>query len=539
MLNSEQFFDLTFVEQMSYLYELQDTRGGSICQHLQELLQICRENQALKSLIRDALQNVLVKDETEAVRGLKSSSDEYRRVCMQTICAGKLKTGLSVLHQMILENENPGLILDVLPCLASIMDPLSLPILRTLVISPNEMIASLAIETIGRFADADDLGLLFDLVDKSEEAKTALTYNVIRISKAIEAIGRIGGSEAVSFLLFKIHHPSPAIRCHVMSALENLGADSVMPFLKDAFQNGDNDTKVMIGDLIGRYKDKRGAEILADSLIQGHAKSSKVRLVVYQSLGNIPCLKSLVALMDGLSEPEGQLLHVVIAALDRNIGGGMTKSFVEKLQQDPARKTQILGAIVGARAFQLFSIIFPHAELREYLIQLLLESRDSDSVNDFIHVIESLKTEEAKSALALLPARSLLQTKANILAVDDSKVILRFYRTVCSQLGLGVITAENGKEALQMLHRYPGVKLILADMNMPIMDGVEFTRSVRNHPILKKIPIVMVTTESEKPQMELAMLAGVSDFITKPFSQDEITQRIKDLWENKDSLPRC
>lgn len=536
MLNSEQFYDLTFVEQMSYLYELQDTGDGSVCQHLQGLIQHCRENQALKSLIRDALQNVLVKDETEVIRGLKSSCDEYRQVCLQTICGCKLKTGLPVLHQMIRESEDAGLILDVLPCLASIMDPSSLPILRTLVTNPNEVVASLAIEIIGRFADATSLGLLFDLVDTSEEVKMAFTCD-IRISKAIEAIGRIGGSESISFLLFKIHHHSPAIRCHVMAALENLGADTVMPFLKDAFQNGDNDTKVMIGDLIGRYKDKRGAEILADSLIQGHAQSDKVRLVVYQSLGNTHCLKSLVALMDGLSEPEGQLLHAVVAALDRNIGGGMTKSFVEKLQEDPTRKTQILRAIVGARAFQLFSIIFPHAELREHLIQLLLESRDSDSVNDFIHVIESLKTEEAKSALALLPARSILQTKANVLAVDDSKVILRFYRTVCSQLGLGVITAENGKEALQMLQRYPGVKLILADMNMPIMDGVEFTRSVRNHPILKKIPIVMVTTESEKPQMELAMQAGVSDFITKPFSQDEITQRIKDLWENKDSLP--
>lgn len=535
MLTSGQFFQLTFVEQMNFLYQVQDENPSGGLSFLKELYVQASDHQALRSLIRDALQTILEKNDSEFISTLKSGSNEFRQICFQTLSVRQLKSSLPVLHQMVEEETDEKALFEILSCIASIMDASSLPIFYIQLHSKNAIIASLAIETIGRFKDATILGVLFEIIEQGEKRDDVSECD-IKTAKALEAIGKIGGSEAVSFLLFKIHHRSPAVRCQIMRVLEEMGPDCVLPFIKSVFQTGDDDMKGMAADLLGRFKDKRGPEIMSEALVSGQAKAPKVRLTIYQALGAAPFLKSLVTLMDGLAESDPQILHSVILSLDRNIMGGMMNSFLEKLLENEQKQDLILKAIISVKAFRLFTTAFANQTLREKLIQTLQNSKDIETVNAFIECIESLKTEEGNAALAKLPAKAKILEKMDVLAVDDSKVILRFFRTVCAELGIGLVTAENGREGLEILQKFPTIRLIFADMNMPVMDGVEFTKKVRSHAFLNKIPIVMVTTESESSQVEVAMKAGVSDFITKPFTEEEISQRIRELWKQRERL---
>jgi len=65
-------------------------------------------------------------------------------------------------------------------------------------------------------------------------------------------------------------------------------------------------------------------------------------------------------------------------------------------------------------------------------------------------------------------------------------------------------------------------------MNMPVMDGIEFTKRTRSYPGFENKPIIMATTESESTQVQLAKQAGVTDFISKPFSQEALSNKIKE-----------
>jgi len=136
-------------------------------------------------------------------------------------------------------------------------------------------------------------------------------------------------------------------------------------------------------------------------------------------------------------------------------------------------------------------------------------------------------SERAKSDAERIVNSAVKDTGKKVLAVDDSQTMLLFYRTAASDLGLDLTTTTNGKEALECLKQDKTFDLIITDMNMPIMDGIEFTRTIKEDPALKEIPIIMATTESEKSQARLAQNAGVSSFIKKPFTVQILQNKIK------------
>ncbi len=103
-----------------------------------------------------------------------------------------------------------------------------------------------------------------------------------------------------------------------------------------------------------------------------------------------------------------------------------------------------------------------------------------------------------------------------VLTVDDSKSIRDMIDFTLSPLGYRIIGAENGAEGLKKFQSEP-VKLVITDLNMPVMNGIDFIREVRKLPRGAGVPIVMLTTET-KPEMKAAgKAAGATGWINKPF----------------------
>jgi len=113
-----------------------------------------------------------------------------------------------------------------------------------------------------------------------------------------------------------------------------------------------------------------------------------------------------------------------------------------------------------------------------------------------------------------------------VLVVDDDKTTRKMVSLILKSKGYEVVTAENGMEALQKLG-LEQINLILTDMNMPYMDGIEFTKQVRATPDFSHIPIVMLTTEADEDEKKRAFEAGVDDYIVKPASGDHIVESMK------------
>ncbi len=114
------------------------------------------------------------------------------------------------------------------------------------------------------------------------------------------------------------------------------------------------------------------------------------------------------------------------------------------------------------------------------------------------------------------------------LIVDDSSVMRKIVERSLRQAGLDlshVIEAGNGVEALGLLDSNP-VDLILCDINMPVMDGLELVRHIQTVEKLRGVPVVMITTEGSESNVIQALSLGAKGYIRKPFTPDQVKEHV-------------
>jgi two-component system chemotaxis response regulator CheY len=117
------------------------------------------------------------------------------------------------------------------------------------------------------------------------------------------------------------------------------------------------------------------------------------------------------------------------------------------------------------------------------------------------------------------------------LIVDDSSVMRKIIERSLRQAGVNlsvVHEAGSGTEALELL-KAKDVDLILSDINMPSMDGLEFLRQIRAQNLAAGVPVVMITTESSEEHVKQAIQAGARGYIRKPFTAEQVKERVLPL----------
>jgi two-component system chemotaxis response regulator CheY len=122
-------------------------------------------------------------------------------------------------------------------------------------------------------------------------------------------------------------------------------------------------------------------------------------------------------------------------------------------------------------------------------------------------------------------------SEVRTLIVDDSSVMRKIVERSLRQAGLEALVvreAGSGTEGLEMLKENQ-VDLILSDINMPLMDGLEFLRQIRAQNLAPGVPVVMITTESSEEHVKQAIQAGAQGYIRKPFTAEQVKDRVLPL----------
>ena len=112
------------------------------------------------------------------------------------------------------------------------------------------------------------------------------------------------------------------------------------------------------------------------------------------------------------------------------------------------------------------------------------------------------------------------------LVIDDSRTARLVIGNMLRELGMEVISASNGVEALALLSKNPDVELILLDWNMPEMNGLDFLKAVRAQKSYNHVRILMATSESHTNQVNEALSAGASEYLMKPFNKDVLVAKL-------------
>jgi DNA-binding response OmpR family regulator len=113
-----------------------------------------------------------------------------------------------------------------------------------------------------------------------------------------------------------------------------------------------------------------------------------------------------------------------------------------------------------------------------------------------------------------------------ILTVDDSKTIRMIVKKAFSQYNCDLYEAENGVEGLALANKEVP-DLIILDITMPVMTGIEMLEKLKAEKELKEIPVIMLTAESGKENVMKIVKMGVKDYIVKPFKGEQLVERAK------------
>ncbi|HTF68235.1 MAG TPA: response regulator [Edaphobacter sp.] len=124
------------------------------------------------------------------------------------------------------------------------------------------------------------------------------------------------------------------------------------------------------------------------------------------------------------------------------------------------------------------------------------------------------------------------------LIIDDSAVMRKVIERALRQSGidfLEILQASNGEEALEILRGDTAstmkIGLIISDINMPVMDGLQFLEARRDQQLAVGVPVVMITTEGSEPFVLRAIAAGAQGYICKPFTAEQVKARVVPLLE--------
>lgn len=117
----------------------------------------------------------------------------------------------------------------------------------------------------------------------------------------------------------------------------------------------------------------------------------------------------------------------------------------------------------------------------------------------------------------------------HILIVDDSKTIRNLVAFVLKSEGFKVTTAEDGLDAIEKLYNIDAVDLIMADINMPRMDGLTLIKNLREQDIYKDIPIIILSTEGQEQDIQTGMTLGANLYMVKPAQPEKMVRNIKML----------
>ncbi len=113
-----------------------------------------------------------------------------------------------------------------------------------------------------------------------------------------------------------------------------------------------------------------------------------------------------------------------------------------------------------------------------------------------------------------------------VLIIDDDRALRRVVTEALEFLDLDILQADCAKSALEVLGRHSKVDLILLDVFMPGIDGMEFLKQLKHHETYKNIPVIMLTAAVDKTHMLDAVRGGARHYLTKPFNSEDLLTRV-------------
>lgn len=418
--------------------------------------------------------------------------------------------GCAMLIKLVREETDLRIIKSVLKVMAEQKRSQYAPFIADFLYSENHELVSQALETLG--SCATDLAV--DAMVSRSGADSRLDRQIV------DNLKRIASDKSIKALVNFLSSGISSLRNNARKVLAELKEISV-PYLLDSLHSRNPNIVIVTLNILGETGVREAVKPVRQ-LIQSMPEDANIRFAAYEALGLLPCKTGAYTLTHGLLDSDEGVRTAAAKAVNQQYDHLFERGVLNLFEIKENREL-ITDALLTAESNRVISSMVHNPDFHQCAVKILKARREKDLIEFYMGFAKNINL---SCDISLKKKVSEKPGKNAVYVVDDSRLLLKIYRKFLTELNVDFHLFEFAEAALDQAAREKP-SLILTDLNMPGMDGIEFTGKVRELYSEKELPIVMVTTQDEEADRSAALKAGVQDYLHKPFNKSGIEMVLK------------
>ncbi len=429
-----------------------------------------------------------------------------------------------ILKQIISTDEDPQILVAATQSLGALRLSESLDTFALMVAHPDKKVKKSAIFAISETGSQGAVDRIMGFLGEDEETNKL----------AVEALCEMQDLYALEQLTSLLSSSITIVRDTAIDQLMKLGNKST-PILTKAFKNAKADYLVHLITTLGYIGDTAAIRPILD-IINTQPKDANIRQAAYEAMERIPSPRTAMCLAQGLQDPVEAVRMSAARAMDKNLSKPLVAGLKNIVRSGSLDAQNAVSALIDSEAGNIFNFLVEEDSFQKLCKQHITQKADPATREAFLKKMLNIGQKDFAAQIANVATRNDQSStdKAKIIVIDDSKMMLKLYQNKLAALGFKPETFERPEDAIpHILATQPD--LVITDLNMPNISGIELTREIRKKFTRQTLPVLMITTQSDfveekegDMQVNDSILtkSGINKILHKPFTDDDFKKAI-------------
>ncbi len=500
--------------QEKMLFELSKVNNSFTISYIIHLLEIVNTLKISAEDIQYTLQDMLL-EQPENLTYLfehPAIADKINLLDM----AGELQFegAIPYLLEMLNSSTDNKKIIDILKTLGAIGSPRTISSISEYLYSEERSLILAAIDALKEIGTPEAVKALGSRMgtDHEIDEKTIDIFASIRDEESLEQLNKV------------MKNGDPYLRNHAKMRLIRIG-QKVVPIVIKNLEDSDSEFVIHSLNVLGVIGDSTAVNAIKQ-LLFNEPENANIRFAAYEALGLLPTHKGVFVLSNGLVDPVDQVRNAAARAIEKNNNNILRSGIKNLIRSEDDEAKRIVSAFIDAESDSIFRSMIAEQPFQKMAIQYLKEEAHPDLKEHYCSLLRQLGY--AQFAEEIKPSANNDSGRLKIYVVDDSRMLLKVYKSNLHAIGYTSRLFEFPESALeQIMEEKPD--LLITDLNMPKITGLQLTKKVREKYSKEELPIILITTQTDRDETKEAYAAGINDVIYKPFKKEELKAKIQEL----------